>query len=264
MRMVKLNVDDEKVKIAIISDVHAGHINHDKKCFKNVLRKVQRLNCLWIGGGDYGDAIIPNDPRFDYNSLDPEMPTPQHQYDYIYNCFEPIKSRCIGLLDGNHDITHWKKHMHNYVLDLSRQLGVEYLTIDAYIRLHFTRYNANFDIYIHHGWTSARTKGVRINRIYDLADVFPWADAYVMGHVHDIGPADEYASLYVDENMEIRDKLQHFIFAGSFLRGYVKDTVSYVEEKTFKPSLLGSPLIIITPKKGKATVWFNVECKKLR
>jgi hypothetical protein len=219
---------------------------------------------VWIGGGDYGDAIIPNDPRFDYNSIDMQYKTPQDQYGFLQDLFHPIADKCLGLLDGNHDVIHWKKHCHNYVMEMAKDLGTPYLTIDAYIRFYFEKYNVNFDVYAHHGWTGSRTKGGVIARIYDLNTIFPYADLYLMGHVHQLGIADKRASLFIDGKLEIRDKLQWFVFAGSFLRGYVKDQVSYVEEKTYRPSVLGSPILSVTPKRGKETVSFDIDYKEIR
>jgi hypothetical protein len=64
--------------------------------------------------------------------------------------------------------------------------------------------------------------------------------------------------------MEIRDKLQHFVFAGSFLKGYVKNQVSYVEEKTYRPTILGSPILTVMPHVGKETVSFDIDYKEVR
>lgn len=230
----------------------------------NAINYIKRKKCVWVGTGDYGDAIIPTDPRFDFDSIDLNLKTPQEQYAEIERMFSPIADKCLGLLDGNHDILHWKKHEHNYVKELSANLNVPYLTISAYLRFFFQKFNVNFDVYVHHGWTSSRTKGGVISRIYDLANIFPWADLYVMGHVHQIGIGDKRASLYVDDELEIRDKLQWFCFAGSFLKGYVKGKTSYVEEKTYRPNVLGSPILTIVPKIGKHTTTFDVGYEEVR
>lgn len=264
MRISEYEIEGNSLTIVNLSDLHLGHSNCDKYMIQNVIEYIRKNKYWWLGGGDYGDAIIPNDPRFDYQSIDATCQTPQEQYGLLESMFEPIANKCLGLLDGNHDIIHWKKHCHNYVEDLANRLGVIYLTIDAYLRFYFTKSNTNFDIYAHHGWTGSRTKAGVINRIYDLANIFPWADLYIMNHVHHLGPADKRASLFVDDEGEIRDKLQWFYFGGSFLRGYMKDHVSYVEEKTYRPSILGSPVLTVIPKEGKHTVSFEIYYKEIR
>jgi len=265
MRIQKLIVKKDKITLVALGDIHFGHRNCDKEMLKNVLAFIRRRkNCYWIGGGDYGDAIIPTDRRFDYRSLDEEYKTPQLQYNRIEELFTPISDKCLGLLDGNHDIIHWKKHAHNYVEELADRIGVPYLTISSYLRFHFEKHDANFDMYAHHGWTGARTKGGKIARVYDLEATFPFADLYLMFHMHDLGWADKKAKLYVDEDEEIRDKISWFLMGGSFLRGYVKNQVSYVEERTYRPTLLGSPVLTIHPVRGKETVSFNVRYEEIR
>jgi hypothetical protein len=264
LRIKKVIVKGDRFVLAVLSDIHFGHVNCDLNILRNVVNHIRHNKCVWIGGGDYGDAIIPGDPRFDYDTVNLQYKSPQDQYAYIQETFQPIAGKCLGLLDGNHDIIHWKKHVHNYVLEMAKNLGVTYLTIDAYLRFYFEKFNVNFDVYMHHGWTAARTKGAKINRIYDLANIFPYANLYLMGHVHQLGIADKKASLYVDSKLEIRDHLQWFVFAGSFLRGYVKDQTSYIEEKTYPPTLLGSPILTVAPRKGKETVSFDIDYKEVR
>ena len=262
MQIIKRIIDDQFLVNVKLGDIHLGNNNCDKRMVENVLNYIKTHKCTWLGMGDYADAITPSDPRFDYRSIDRDYQTPQDQYAKIYDWFKPIKNKCLGLLDGNHDILHWKKHAHNYVKELAEKLDVEYLTIDAFIRLYFSKFDANYDIYAHHGWTGSRTKGAKIMRIYDLESFL--AHEYDMGHIHDLGLVDKKVQLYVDKDLEIKDRLSWYVLTGGFLRGYVKGQVSYVEEKTYRPTALGSPVLTITPIKGKTTVSFNVDYKDIR
>jgi len=264
MRIQKLIVKDDVLMLVLFGDLHFGHKNCDTRMIGNVIDFIAENDCYWVGGGDYGDAIIPTDRRFDFRSLDEEFNTPQKQYRKIKEMFQPIKHKCLGLLDGNHDIIHWKKHQQNYVEEISADLGVPYLTISAYLRFHFRKYKTDFDAYLHHGWTGSRTKGGKIERVYDLESVFPFIDLYAMFHIHDLGVADKQAKLYVDENEQIRDRMSWYVFGGGFLRGYVKDQVSYVEEKTYRPTVLGSPVLTIKPRRGRGTVNFDLEYSEVR
>lgn len=265
MRIVEQIIKGKKVELVGLGDLHLGNANCDKAKIRNVIEYIRTHNCLWIGGGDYADAITPKDKRFDYRSVDREFLTPQDQYQQIRKWFYPIRKKCLGLLDGNHDMKHWKEWSHNYVKEIADDLGITYLTIDGYVRLVFSQFNdAVYDIYAHHGWTGARTKGGKITRIYDLAGIFPMIDLYLMFHMHDLGLADEMPNLFVDKNLEIRDRIGRFVFGGSFIKGYVKDSISYVEERTYRPSVLGSPVISIEPHYGKSTVSFNVGIKTIR
>lgn len=264
MRIQKYIIKKDKLIFVPFGDQHFGHVNCDKQMIKNVIKFIKTNDCVWLGGGDYADAIIPTDRRFDYRSIDEQYKTPQLQYNKIGELLKPIANKCLGLLDGNHDIIHWKRQAHNYVMELANRLNVPYLTIDAFLRFYFEKYKTNFDVYTHHGWTGARTKGGKIARIYDLEQIYPMLDMYLMFHIHDLGIVDKKANLYINGDLIIRDKTSLFVMGGSFLRGYVKDKVSYVEEKTYRPSILGSPVITIIPRKGKGTVNFDIEYKEVR
>jgi len=263
MKVLKIDVPGDKLVLDSIGDLHFGHANCNKDMVENVVEHIKRKRNLWLGMGDYGDAVIPTDPRFDYRNIDPAMKTPQEQYDYCEDLFTPIAHKCVGLLDGNHDLIHWKRHAQHYTYNLARRLNVESLTVTAYIRFHFTKYNADFDVFATHGHTAARTKTGAINSISQLANVTPQANLYLMGHTHQLGLVDERASLYIDGKLNVRDHLQYFAFTGSFLAGYVKDRVSYVEEKTYRPTVLGALEAEITPRIKEDTVTFEVETRRL-
>lgn len=264
MKYQKYEISSDTLTFVNFADLHFGNRNCDKRMINNVIRFIAKHKCYWLGGGDYADAIIPQDWRFDARTIDKEFDTPRAQYKEIERLFRPIAYRCLGLLDGNHDIMHWKKHSHNYVEELCERLDVPYLTIDAYLRIYFKKFDANFNIYAHHGWTGARTSGGRINRIYDLFNIYPMLDLYVMNHIHALGQVEKKTSLFVDNNGNIRDKISYFLFGGSFLRGYVKNQISYVEEKTYIPTTLGSPVFKIIPRQGKLGINFDFEYKEIR
>lgn len=238
--------------IVPLGDVHLGHRNADLDLFEEVLKIIKNTeNCFWLGMGDYCDSITLKDDRYNMDSVDMRFITPDKQFRKIKEYFEPIKSKCLGLLDGNHEITYWEKYNHNYVDMLAYDLGITYLTIDAYIRLVFSRNEGKkpkryqFNIYAHHGYTSARTKGAKVNRIQDLSLIFPGIQLYLMGHTHELGPIPPTITLKVDNKMNVRDQEINFVSTGGYLRGYVDQSYSYIEKKILVPTALGSPLITI-------------------
>jgi len=244
--------EDDTWILVPLGDIHLGHRNVEFTILEKVLEFIKETpNCLWLGMGDYADAITVKDRRFDLNAVDPDYPTPDKQYRKIRELFEPIKDKCLGLLDGNHDYLHWREHNHNYVDSLAYDLGVPYLTMDAYIRLSFVRNSGKhkksnqFNIYAHHGWTGARTIGGKINRIEDLATIFPNLHLYLMGHVHLLGAAPPRYQLSVNNKLQVVDHKEYFVFTGSFIRGYMPNAMSYIEAKTYVPTALGSPVITI-------------------
>lgn len=260
LNVKRIDVEGDEFNFVPFGDLHLGNVNCDYERIDKVVGIIKKRQYFWLGMGDYGDAIIPNDPRFTLEVLDRKYQTPQDQYKRFEEIANEISGKCLGLLEGNHERVHAKHHSHNYLKDVCEDLKVDYLSMDAVVRINFKDYSRSvYDVYAHHGWTGARTKGGRINRIHDLDKIFPFFDLYLMGHVHDLGPADSVANLFVDDELEIREKISRFVNTGSYLKTYVKGIVSYAEEKTYPPALLGSPLIKIKPRFGKATMSWNVE-----
>jgi len=121
-----------KLNLVALGDLHVGHRNVDYDLLERVIDTIKDMpDCLWIGMGDWADCIVFRDKRFDLNAVDPTCMTPDRQYRRVKELLEPIKDKCIGLLDGNHDYLFWRRYQHNYVDSLAYQLGVPYLTMDA-------------------------------------------------------------------------------------------------------------------------------------
>ena len=253
-RIIKFESREEKTWLLIpIGDIHLGHIGCDKDLLFKTLEFIEETpNALWIGMGDYCDAITCKDRRHNLHEIDPDYPTPDVQYRAIEELFRPIASKCIGLLDGNHDYAHWLKHNHNYIDALAYNLKVPYLTLDAYVRLVFTRISGKrpkrnaFNIYTHHGWTNSRTMGYKVNRIQDLAKIFPLCPLYLMGHVHLRGEAPPQVQLFIDNRLRVIHHESRFVFTGCYLRSYMPGSQSYAARLGYPPTTLGSPVIEIT------------------
>jgi len=257
MKVIKRIIEyDSRSKNSIFlvpfGDLHVGH----KACDLDAIYKTRDFilehdRTYWIGMGDYAEVITARDLRHDYQALDVERSTPDKQFRFIEELFRPIKDKCIGLLDGNHEYKYWMLNNHNYTDQLAYNLGVPYLTYCAYIRLIFKRRTSTsskgniFNIYAHHGSTGARSDPWKVRVIQDMANHFPNLNLYLMGHVHKRGEAPPQVQLYVDKGLRIREREQRFVFTGSYLKSYEEGTSTYASRKGYKPSSLGSPIIEI-------------------
>lgn len=249
--------EDGWINLVGLGDIHLGPVNFDEDLLLKTVDYILENETLWIGMGDYCDAITTKDKRHDQHATDYRYDTPDKQYRKIAEILKPIQKTCLGLLDGNHELIHWVHRNHNYTDGLAYALNVPYLTIDAFIRLVFKRNSGKtpkrraFDIYAHHGWTNARTMGYKINRIQDLSSIFPGLPLYLMGHTHLKGPIPPIIQLYVPRKMKVVHREVRHVFTGSFLKGYQpardrkRKFSSYVEQKGYQPLSLGAPLIRI-------------------
>ena len=114
MELQKINFTvksaNEKFSIIPIGDIHLGNRGCDIERLKKLVMWIKNKdNCYWIGMGDYIEAIVYTDKRFDPESIDDTYLTPRladavHQQKRdIINLLNPIADKCLGLHRGNHE-----------------------------------------------------------------------------------------------------------------------------------------------------------------
>ena len=247
--------DDAQILIVPFGDFHVGNKNANKSKLESYAKWIADTeNIYWYGTGDYSDAIIHSDEkRYDFDSLDPKLPTPDEQYFYNQSLLEPIKDRCFGLMLGNHDLELQRRHAHRYVANqLCPALNVPFLGYNCFILLKLTRKGKNGQrivICATHGSTSARTPGGKINNLMNWAKGFD-ADIYTYAHTHDKYVHEQtYYELSTNLTMVQRKKV--FALTGGFLEGYQEGTLSYVERKNLEPLKTGVVKITVFPETKK-------------
>ena len=243
---------DYEILLVPLGDFHVGSINCNKEKLEKYVKWITDTpNIYWWGMGDYADCIIWQDAkRFDFDTLDPNLPTPDEQYQYVKDLLTPIKDRCFGLHLGNHDYELQRRHGHRYVdLDLCKPLNLKFLGFNAFIRLHLERVGKNgqtIDICSTHGSSYARTAGGKINALMNWANGFD-ADIFAMGHLHDKF-AHERPYYALSTNMTLVERRQVFVLTGGFEEGYKEGTVSYIERRNLNPIKTGIVKITINPE----------------
>jgi len=178
-------------KLFVLGDTHVGAPN----CAEGALRKLvadikKDPNAYWLGGGDYCDAVILNDSkRFDVNAIPDWMLAGNSKTikdrigDMLYaqrerfcDIVDPIKDRCLGLIEGNHEYSIFKYHNRDHMAQICRTLGTETLTDCAFVRMQFIRksvkggrHTSTCTVFICHGHGGGRRPGSEPNRLFYLA-----------------------------------------------------------------------------------------------
>ena len=158
------------------------------------------------------DAVILNDTkRFDPDTLPNWMLTGgaekvrknikvmlAAQRTRFLQIVEPIRDKCIGMIEGNHEYAIMKHHNRDHQRSLCEFMGVDDLTDCAFLRLKFRRSYADKNpksksgkqsqtaivrVFICHGHGGGRTSGAEPNRLYRLA-ADKEADVILTGHSH--------------------------------------------------------------------------------
>ena len=243
-------------KLYPIGDSHLG-IKH---CTESDLQKtITEIKddpfALWIGLGDYGEFITPNDKRWDSKVIsdwlkDEQDNIAEAQTDYIEKLFKPIKDKCIGLIEGNHEDT-IRRFLHVDVQkNLCKRLEVNNLGYSCWLRLRFSRENSNehhvFKCVFTHGSGWAITPGAKMNRLQRLMNAFD-ARIYGMGHMHDI-ITHTVPYLDLSDSNIIRQKERVGAVTGCWFKTYAQNvSPSYGEKKGYPPTSLGCPIFTINP-----------------
>ena len=253
---MKTNSFEAKNDLLIaFGDSHVGASGCDLKALKKMISFAEKTGAHLIGLGDYCEAIISSDKRFDLSSVDPEFldgDLISNQYDYMEELLEPVKSQCIGLVSGNHD-NKIKKYCHiDMVKGMCKNLNIPYLENSAFTRLSFKRDSrtTSFVIYATHS-ASAGSKGAKVNSMEKLSDWYE-ATLYLCGHSHMLFTTTS-AKFYLNSKGDIGTVYRHYGNTGSFLRGIKRDSTSYAEEKCLKPGVIGYLLYEFDPELHKIT-----------
>jgi predicted phosphodiesterase len=268
MEVVNLNIEytrPETFKIYPIGDIHGGAV----QCAEDEVKKQVALvgterNSYIIGMGDWADAILKNDRRFDSHSLAPWVEKDnilESQRKWLRTVFEPVKNKIICILTGNHEETIHLFHQDDFIRNLCDDMGVRYGGYQCFLNLTFDRKNSSeshkYIFHLWHGAGAAQSDGAVTNRLMSLVNEM-YARIYLMGHLHRIKAESPHR--LECKNGKIQNVELIAACTGSWLKGYTQSTnsqritPSYVEMKGYKPARIGCPIISITPDTNEISV----------
>jgi len=253
----------DEIKIHPLGDIHGGIKHCAEKKIKAKVAEIKDDPCsYWIGMGDYGEFITPSDPRWDVSVVADWLHKDDIADDiekWVVKLFDPIKDKCIGLLEGNHEDairTHSHTDVHKHIC---RDLGVDNLGYTCIISFNFRRRNSKEAHMVKgvftHGAGWGITQGAKMNRLERFMNIYPTCRIAAMGHVHDKITRD-YPYLDI-ENEKIVDRTRVGMVTGTWFKTYDQGVrASYGEKKGYPPSVLGCPVFVIKPSLNK--VWAEV------
>jgi len=248
-----------------IGDIHWGARGCAEQLVDATLRRIEQdPKALWIGCGDYFDLISPRDKRWDPENIDPrhraaffkrmggEMIT------YGAQKLAPIRKKCLGLLEGNHEFSYSQQVDRAMCRDLADELKVPFLGYSCFKDLVFQKGKRTLRVRImaHHGAGSAQTVGGKINKLKSFMQSVD-ADIVLMGHVHIAGDLQMVELKANDNCSDLGANIKLGVISGTYLKTYEanKDGASsYGERRGYEPVPLGSPCVIIEPGPGRVLV----------
>ena len=266
-----------KFPIYPLGDLHLGAVHCDENLLRDKVEEIKNTpGAMWLGMGDYGDCITPSDfKRWDGRILASWMRGEEDnigatQVRKVDEILSPIWSKCLGLIEGNHDETIRRFNHYNFMKELliiaNKKHTVPYAGVSCFVRLSFKRLNGSVnDVIIHarHGEGSARTSGARALAVLRLCQSMINANITFMGHLHGQESPD------IPERLTLKNgKIKSFetiaTMTGAWVRAYMQGVpANYLERWGSPPSTLGCPRIIIEPDKQRMTLEKTRESRTL-
>jgi len=258
-KTVTLEDKTEPLTAIPIGDVHVGSKNFDRKYFEDTINWIaSKPNVYVIGMGDYCEFIPPTDPRFDFDSVDPDFMTSETsmtQINYLKKWFGKIKDRILILIPGNHEE---KFRRYNYIdplLELCRHTNTHPGDMMPYLRVKFDKsqfHTSNIIFWLHHGWFHSRKRGAQVNNLEDIANGYE-ADIYLAGHSHNLFTVTRNYISISGNSLVVNKRI--FGNTGTFLKTVSLQGTSYAEQKAYLPAKVGCLRIDIYPRRtGKPDI----------
>lgn len=241
-------------------DAHLGAIESAEK---HLVKKVEECANrgqygLAIGGGDWHDCITSKDWRWRTNGLAAwveKRNIVDSQRRRSEEIFNPLveQNQLIAIGTGNHEEEIHKRHDDDIIRNVCRDMNVPYAGYSCFIILQFERAGKvthSLTIHSWHGAGSAQSEGARLMRLVRLVNDIE-ADIYLMGHLHAM--TSHTPDRLIQRNGRVRSIKLAATICGSWLKTYAQpheDEIldpSYGEEKGYKPSRIGMPIIKIIP-----------------
>lgn len=249
-----------------IGDFQIGNVNVNEKLLEGVIKEIEKKpNAYWIGMGDYGDYINRSDRRFNPRALAPWISTydlgdiAAAQLRRLEQLLTPIASKCLALLNGNHEddnYLHYERDVYADLVTMIKQKGgfpAEHqlaLGYQGYLQLAFyqrpdKQAGRRFTISLHHGFGGGKRIGSKMNNM----ELWLWThdcDVAVFGHTHNSGAIPAGVE-YVDAGHKIRTKCRYGAYSGTFLVDKNLGVDGYEVKKGMLPLPYGGCRIHIRP-----------------
>jgi len=259
-------------RIVPIGDVHIGHRGCDEGALRSLVKQIEEDdNTWWIGMGDYIDAINRNDPRFDpcgladWLTMSDLADIGRAQARRFLSIVEPIASKCLVLLTGNHEAQMMKWSERDIFSDIVMQMKEwqgqpdDYqLTLpDKYygwLDLAFHRVpegskragTQKLQFYLHHGFGGGKLQGAKALNMQRWLWTHA-ADVALFGHTHNVLIQKE--AVEICRGGKVQTQVRYGGYGGSFLRD-----AGYAVVKGMLPLPPGGVLAELRPLSERAKI----------
>ena len=224
---------------------------------------IRRNNKICVVGNC--DFINVSDPRFAAGSLAPWIKMAdlgdlaRAQCDRFLEIVEPIAPRCLGLIEGNHelsikryyerdiysDIVCGVKELGGFAADHSLALGYYGWLLLSFYRAPEKRRETLYKINLHHGFTGGRLAGAKALNMQRWLWTHD-ADLVIFGHSHNTGAQAEAVET-ITRGGHVSHITRRGCYGGTFLATNAEGGSTYSEVKGYFPLPVTQPMISLRP-----------------
>jgi len=226
--VIRLKPRSDNVQIVPICDLHVGHPGYKETVFEKAAEYILNTkNVWWFGGGDlFENAAI---SRYATS----ECMNTREQRHRLQEMLSPLASKCIGLIDGNHEERLLNKQGDLYIEILAEIVGVPYLGQE--LTLVVSAPGRTYKIYGFHSKIASKTPGLAQN--VNERDIEKWiGDTDVMYRFH-----NHYRDVQIVRFMTIdaTNLVKTWHDRAFVLGGSAMDRARYLTNKARRPAKLG-------------------------
>ena len=281
MKIIPINVVSDTLFIAALGDTHIGNEGFSGSALTSFIRAIKedsrdhQLSC--IGTGDYTDPFTPSNRtgykqsglyssvmrRIQSKAL---MPLVNDFCAYL----SPLKGHFAALVRGHH---YWE---FDYEPDLDPEKVTEeqglkkgerpfrwsddliahrlYAPLAAHhciISYHFPS-GRRYRVLVWHGEGSGQLLSHGLNKLARKSGGWEGIDCIVMGHNHILGSVAETRLRLSDDEDDVIARSIPLVNSGAFLKGYLVNDTTYVEEKGLNARALGGAMVRVRDEGGKS------------
>ena len=243
MKLVTLKAEKD-VQLFPIGDVQYGPPACDINGFQRwVDYAMSHKNPMFIGTGDYIDLGSPSNRNSIiadikkgnlYDTIQEALDTKSREFlEVVKDILKPTRGKWLGLVEGHH---YWE-YADGTTTDkeLAEYLGCEFLGTSGIVTMKLPK-KQKCSIWLHHGKGGGSAIGGPLTQLEKMLHSFD-ADIYLIGHHHK-KVATKVQKLYAN-NQKLSHKDVILACTGSWLKGYMQDSDTYVEKGMMTPAALG-------------------------
>ena len=243
---------DSAIKIACISDIHFGALEHMEWEWKNFIQKViGDPNLYLILGGD----LINNNTRSSVGSPWDDIIRPREQKRLMVEALEPIRDRILCCVSGNHERRSMKDADDDPTYDIMTKLDLEdvYRQNAAFLKVQLGHHdsktdkaNATYTFAATHGAGGGIYTGATVNRNERWGNAIDGVDCVVVGHTHK-GTVSKPSKIVFDPYNNKVTIREYLVISCVAWQKYAE----YPLQKMMLPSSTGNPQILHLSDKEK-------------